>query len=111
MKLTDFMKAATKRERAAVAVACSGSVAYLYQIAGGHRFASPQLATEIEAKTRQVAADSEGRLEGVPRQSLVRHPEIFRGVCPREEKQSGNPGTAADVQAKPEPAEHGDSVV
>lgn len=110
MKLTNIMRAATKRERAEVAVACSGSVSYLYQIASGHRFASPQLATAIEEKTRQVAADSEGRLEGVPRQSLVRHPEIFRGVCPREDDQPGIP-RAADVQAQPEPAEHGDRVV
>lgn len=110
MKLTAFLKAATKRERAAVAVACNGSVSYLYQIAGGHRYASPQLATEIEEKTRQVAVDSEGRLEGVPRQSLVRHPEIFRGVCPREDKKPGDPG-AADVEAKPEPTERGDSVL
>jgi hypothetical protein len=110
MKLTNFLKAATKRERAAVAVACSGSVSYLYQIAGGHRFASPQLATEIEEKTRQIAAVSDGRLEGVPRQSLVRHPEIFRGVCSREDKQYGNTG-AAEVQSPTKSEEHGESVV
>lgn len=109
MKLTNFLKAATKRERAAVAVACSGSVSYLYQIAGGHRFASPQLATEIEEKTRQIAAVSDGRLEGVPRQSLVRHPEIFRGVCSREDNEYGSTG-AAEVQSPTKSEEHGESV-
>jgi hypothetical protein len=88
MKLNDFLRAATKRERAEVAVVCNGSVSYLYQVAGGHRFASPRMATEIEEKTREVAADSGGRLETVPRQSLVRHPEIYRGVCPREDRES-----------------------
>jgi len=110
MKLTNFLKVATKRERAAVAMACSGSVSYLYQIAGGRRFASPQLATEIEEKTRQIAAVSDGRLEGVRRQSLVRNPEIFRGVCSREDNQYGNTG-AAEVQSPTKSEEHGESVV
>jgi hypothetical protein len=50
------------------------------------------MATEIEEKTRAVAADSDGRLETVPRQSLVRHPEIYRGVCPRENRGSAPVG-------------------
>jgi hypothetical protein len=82
MELREFLKVATKRERADVAIACRDSVGYLYQIAGEHRYASPLLATQIEQYTRRVADLSEGRLEPVPRASMVRHPEIFYGVDP-----------------------------
>ena len=78
MDLKHFLKMASKRERAEVACVCNDSVAYLYQIAGNHRRASPQMAIRIERYTRKVAAKSEGRLEAVPRESMVRHPEIFR---------------------------------
>ncbi len=77
MELKYFLKMATKRERAEVATACNNSVSYLYQIAGNHRYASPLLATQIEKSTRQVAKSSGGRLQAVPRASMVRHPEIF----------------------------------
>lgn len=80
MELKTFLQRATKRERAELASVCNDSVAYLYQIAGQHRRASPQMATRIERKSRQVAAQSGGRLELVPRESLVRHPEIFVGL-------------------------------
>lgn len=80
MELKTFLKMATKRERAEVAVACNNSVSYLYQIAGNHRHASPLLATQIERYTLIVANLSAGRLEPVPRASMVRHPEIFYGV-------------------------------
>jgi len=80
MELKDFLKGATKRERADVAVACNDSVSYLYQIAGQHRFASPLMAMQIERYTRIVADRSDGRLEPVPRASMVRHPEIFYDV-------------------------------
>jgi hypothetical protein len=82
MELKEFLKVATKRERADVAAACSDSVSYLYQIAGEHRYASPFMATQIERYTRVVADLSDGRLETVPRASMVRHPEIFYGVLP-----------------------------
>mgnify|MGYP003631322158 CR=1 FL=1 len=85
MKLKEFLKVATKRERADVATACNDSVSYLYQIAGHHRYASPLLATQIERTTREVADLSHGRLEPVPRATMVRYPEIFYGV----EKPSG----------------------
>ena len=88
MELKNFLKVATKRERADVAVACNDSISYLYQIAGHHRYASPLMATQIEWYTRVVASLSDGRLEPVPRVSMVRHPEIFYGV-----------GLVADVQA------------
>ncbi|MCU0833514.1 MAG: hypothetical protein MUF80_08995 [Burkholderiales bacterium] len=83
MTLTQFLRVATKHERAEVAAVCSDSVSYLYQLAGRHRYASALLATRIELATREVAARSAGRLESVPRASLVRHPEIFDGL-PRE---------------------------
>jgi hypothetical protein len=38
------------------------------------------MAMRIEQVSRQVAARSGGRLELVPRESLVRHPEIFLGL-------------------------------
>ena len=80
MELNKFLQLATKRERAEVALACHDSVSYLYQIAGNHRYASPLLATLIERHTRIVAENSNGRLEPVPRATLVRYPEIFYGV-------------------------------
>lgn len=61
---------------------CKDSVSYLYQLAGRHRYASALMATRIEAQTRQVAARSGGRLETVPRESLVRYPEIFERETP-----------------------------
>ena len=84
MELRQFLRAATKRERAEVAVVCGDSVSYLYQLAGRHRFASALLATRIEEMTRHVATPTEGRLEAVPRESLVRHPEIFMRQEARE---------------------------
>ncbi|WP_293688268.1 hypothetical protein [Thiolapillus sp.] len=38
------------------------------------------MATRIEQVSQQVAGRSGGRLEPVPRASLVRHPEIFVGL-------------------------------
>lgn len=77
MELLEFMRGASKRERAEVAEVCNGSVGYLYQVAGGHRFASAIMAVRLEAATGRVAARSHGRLAAVPRRSLVRFPEIF----------------------------------
>lgn len=81
MELKEFLQLATKRERAEVAAVCNHSVPYLYQLAGKHRYASALLATRIEQVSRQVAIQSQGRLEIVPRESLVRHPEIFSGLA------------------------------
>lgn len=82
MMLKDFLRHATKRERAEVADACHSSVPYLYQIAGGHRFASPVMAIEIEHSTRELALRSDGRLQAVPRATMIRHPQIFDGLHP-----------------------------
>ena len=62
------------------ATVCNDSVQYLYQLAGQHRYASPHMAMRIEQMSRQIAAKSDGRLELVPRESLVRYPEIFSGL-------------------------------
>ena len=83
MELRQFLRAASKRERAEVATVCHDSVSYLYQLAGKHRFASALMATRLEAQTCAVAAQSGGRLAAVPRESLVRHPEIFERREPR----------------------------
>lgn len=88
MDLKQFLQAATKVERAEVAEVCNASVPYLYQLAGRHRYASALLATRLEDMTRRVAERSDGRLETVLRESLVRHPEIFEWVAearPHEE--------------------------
>ena len=77
MNLQHFLKLASKRERAELAVVCNDSVAYLYQLGGQHRYASPHLALRLEHVSRQIAAKSNNCLELVPRESLVRHPEIF----------------------------------
>ena len=78
MKLKEFLRNATKRERATVAEGCQTSVSYLYQLAGKHRNAKPHLATQIEIHARRVAAGSDGRLGAVPAASLVGRPEYFR---------------------------------
>ena len=77
MKLDDFNRACTKRERAWVADACGTTEGYLYQLGGGHRKASPALAIRIEAATRMIAGGTGGRLGVVPRASLVKEPRIF----------------------------------
>ncbi|MCY3812130.1 MAG: hypothetical protein OXH15_10075 [Gammaproteobacteria bacterium] len=82
MKLKVFNKRATKRERAWVAEACGTTEAYLYQLGGGHRKASPALAIRVEAATRMVARGTGGRLSAVPRESLVKEPQIFDPQAP-----------------------------
>ena len=77
MELGDFNRACTKRERGWVADACGTTEGYLYQLGGGHRKASPALAIRIEAATRLLARRAGGRLEVVPRGSLVKDPRIF----------------------------------
>lgn len=77
VEMCDFLRGADKRERAEVAAVCNGSVGYLYQVAGGHRYASAIMAVRLEEATRRVAAGTDGRLAAVPRRSLVRFPEIF----------------------------------
>ena len=78
MKLKEFLRKATKRERATVAEGCRTSVEYLYQLAGKHRCAKPHLAAQIEIHTRRVAKRSDRSLGAVPAATLVARPEYFR---------------------------------
>lgn len=98
MNLSLFLRRSTRQERVEVAAVCNSSVAYLYQIAGGHRFASPLMAIRIEGHTCLMASRSNGRLAAVPRSSLVRHPEIFQGSFPASgtRAEDGAPGNRAD---------------
>lgn len=77
MELKEFLRKASKRERADLADACHSSVSYLYQLAGQHRCASPRLALQLEIETGRVAAETHGRLAAVPSASLVRDPEFY----------------------------------
>ncbi|TNE80335.1 MAG: hypothetical protein EP334_03230 [Gammaproteobacteria bacterium] len=80
MELRDFLRLASKRERAELASVCNGSVSYLYQLAGKHRYASALLAIRIEQVSKKMAQSSCGRLQSVPRESLVRTSDIFDSV-------------------------------
>lgn len=55
MELSEFLKRASKRERAELAEVCNNSVSYLYQLAGKHRFASALLAIKIEIVSGRIA--------------------------------------------------------
>lgn len=81
MQLKTFLKNATPDERELVAKQCGTSVEYLYQIAGKHRRASPELATDIELETTALAKKHDDRLGSVSRVSLVKNPRIFAGVA------------------------------
>lgn len=52
MDLREWLHAATGEEREEMARAASTSVAYLYQLAGGHRRASANMAIAIETATQ-----------------------------------------------------------
>ncbi len=80
MELKQFLRAATKRERAEVARDCNDSVSYLYQLAGKHKYVSALLATRIEKITRRVAVGTKSRLKVALRDSLVR---ASRDLCRR----------------------------
>lgn len=82
MKMTEFLRAASKRERAEVAERCGTSVSYLYQLAGGHRHASVLLAARIEAHTDALASRAQGRLRQVPGRTLVLHPDLYKSPVP-----------------------------
>ncbi|MCY3793847.1 MAG: hypothetical protein OXG51_05655 [Gammaproteobacteria bacterium] len=84
MTMTEFLKAASKRERAEVAERCGTSVSYLYQLAGGHRHASVHLAARIEAHTAAVASRAQGRLPQVLGRTLVLHPELYKSPVPED---------------------------
>lgn len=54
MQLREWMRAASDSERERLATEASTSVAYLWQLAGGHRKASIELASRIQAASGGV---------------------------------------------------------
>jgi hypothetical protein len=70
--LKNWMQLATGAEQQALAdAACNGSRPYLYQLANGHREASPKVGALIERHTAKVNRESDGRLPVVWRVDLV----------------------------------------
>lgn len=49
MQLREWLRGATENERDALAKGAGTSVAYLWQLAGGHRKASIELASRLQA--------------------------------------------------------------
>ena len=84
MNMTEFLRAASKRERAEVAERCDTTVPYLYQLAGRHRNAGVPLAARIEAHTADLASRTQGRLREVPGRTLVLHPEQYKSPVPED---------------------------
>lgn len=65
------MRAATPKEREALAEHAATSVGHLRQLAGGYRTASPDLAGRIESATQRMHAASGARLPQVVRTDLA----------------------------------------
>jgi len=65
-----WMSTATVAEQEALAKEVGSSRGYLYQLAGGFRNASADLAAKIESATLQMAKKSKGRLPVVFRTDL-----------------------------------------
>ena len=71
MDLKTFLKLASRRERADLAMGCNVPVFILYQMAGYQRPANRQLAIRIERASRAVADRTGSRLAAVPRSRLM----------------------------------------
>lgn len=61
MNLKDFLRTLAPDEREAFAEAANTSVAYLYQLAGGHRDASAKMAVKIEKASQGAVTRRELR--------------------------------------------------
>jgi hypothetical protein len=57
MNIKEWLGAATKEERAAVALEAETSVDYLWQLSGGHRRPSAKLAEKLEQATSRHTPD------------------------------------------------------
>jgi len=57
MNIHDWMSRATKIERQRLADSAETSVAYLWQLSGGHRRPSSSLAEKLENGSREVTPD------------------------------------------------------
>ena len=68
--LKTWMRAATPDEQRLLAERCGTSRQYLYQLAGGLRFASPELAMAIERETLAMHKASKDRLPVIYRTDL-----------------------------------------
>ena len=84
MNMTEFLRAASKRERAEVAERCGTTVRYLWQLAGWHRNAVVRLAARIEAHAAALASRTQGRRRQVPGKTLVLHPERYKSPAPKD---------------------------
>ena len=65
-----------------LAAAASTTVAYLYQLAGGHRRASAEMAIALEVASRKVRA-RDGKAPTLRRQALAPHIN-WRRMAPRK---------------------------
>lgn len=65
-----WMRLATTEEQEMLVQRCGTSRGYLYQLAGGFRQASAEMAIAIERETKAMAAASKGRLPVVYRTDL-----------------------------------------
>lgn len=61
MEVKEWLKRHLEKERKALALQVGTSVNYLYQLAGGHRQASPELAKKIEEATEGAITKQELR--------------------------------------------------
>jgi hypothetical protein len=57
MNLHDWMNATTDKEREALAAEARTTVAYLWQLSGGHRSPSKKLAERLEIASKSVTPD------------------------------------------------------
>lgn len=57
MKIKAWLKAATKDERAELIKKCGISMAYLWQLSGGHKIPSCKLAVKLETYSRLITPD------------------------------------------------------
>lgn len=61
MKLSDYLRKLTPAARETFAKRSETKVAYLYQVAGGHRSCGPKLAVRIEQASRGAVTKQELR--------------------------------------------------
>lgn len=76
MFLDHYMRITTRRERERLARDCGTTVAYLYQLAGGHRRASAALALKLERASAGVICRCDLRPDLFPPQEC-----LCRRVC------------------------------
>ncbi len=98
MKLSDYLRTLDDAGRTALAAQVSrrGSVGYLYQLAGGHRRASADMAVRLELATKGLVSRAELRPDlwgDVPRPAA---PVVAGGVQERQLQMVGSGVPGAD---------------